>query len=77
MPVWKPQGHRDYSIFASQFSVMRDNSSGFFISNFYTLDKKILSNLNFETFEYLGENSPNSFFFFFYNNDDHILQTNN
>ena len=36
------------------------NSLYFFSSNLYTLDKNSPSNWNFQTFEWLGENSPNS-----------------
>ena len=42
-----------YSNFASLFTV-------FFISNLDTLDKNSPSKWNFQTFEWLGENSPNS-----------------
>ena len=50
-----------YSNFASLFSVMKDNSSVFFLAQTsYTLDKNSPSKWNFQTFEWLGENSPNS-----------------
>ena len=54
---------RVYSKFASLFSVMKDNSSVFFLAQTsYTLDKNspLKWNWNFQTFEWMGEKSPNS-----------------
>ena len=52
---------RAYSIFASLFRVIKDNSSVFFLAQtWHTLDKKSPSKWSFQTFEWLRENSPNS-----------------
>ena len=60
MPFLKPQC-QGFSNFASQFSAMRDNSSLFFLAQTsYTLDKNSPLGWNFGTFEWLGENLPNS-----------------
>ena len=51
----------DFSNFASLFSFTKDNSSVFFLAQTsYTLDKNNLSEWNFWTFVWLGENSPNT-----------------
>ena len=66
---------RVYSNFASLFSVMKDNSSVFFLAQTsYTLDKNSPSKWNFWTFEWLGENSPNSSCHF-WNQESVFLQT--
>ena len=52
---------RVYSNFASLFRVMKDYCFVFFIAQtLYTLDKKSPSKWNFQNFEWLDENSPNS-----------------
>ena len=52
---------RVYSNFTSLFSAMKYNSTVFFLAQAsYTLDKNSSSKWNFWTFEWLGENSPNS-----------------
>ena len=52
---------RVYSTFVSLFSGMKDNSSVFFLAQTsYTMDKNSPSKWNSCTFEWLGENSPNS-----------------
>ena len=56
----KPQG-QGFSNFASLFSFMKDKFSVVFLAQTsYTLDKNTPSKWNFRTFEWLGENSPNS-----------------
>ena len=51
---------RVYSNVTSLFSVMKDNSSVFFLAQTsYTLDKNNPLNWIFWTFEWMGENSPN------------------
>ena len=57
---WNPKV-RVYSNFASLLSVMKDDSSVFFlVQTSYTIDKNSPSKWNFWTFEWLDENSPNS-----------------
>ena len=47
---------RVYSNFASLFSVIKDNSSVFFLAEtLYTLDKKSSTKRNFQTFQWFGE----------------------
>ena len=48
-----------YPNFAAMFSVMKDNSSGFFNSNLIYFGQKQPIEVNFWTFKWLGENSPN------------------
>ena len=51
---------RIYSNFESLFSAMKDNSSAFFLpQTLYTLDKNSPSKWNFQTFDWLSENSQN------------------
>ena len=49
-----------YSKFASLFSVMKDNFCFFVAQALYTLDKNSPTEINFQTSELLGENTPNS-----------------
>ena len=52
---------RFYSNFASLFSVLKDNSSEFFLAHTsYNLDENSSSKWNLWTFECQGQNSPNS-----------------
>ena len=51
---------RIYSNFESLFSAMKDNSSAFFLpQTLYTLDKNSPLKWNFQTFDWLSENSQN------------------